>query len=79
MTSRSTTIRVSQAQRMRLKTLAEHRSASMTETLDAALEALRRDDFYRSMATSEQQLRADPDAWEQFDNERNAWLDAQLT
>ena len=79
MTGTSTTIRVSQTQRTRLKALAERRSSSMTETLDAALEALRRDDFYRSMASAEQQLRADPDAWNDFEHERNAWLDAKLT
>ncbi len=79
MTSASTTIRVSQTQRTRLKALAERRSSSMTETLDAALEALRRDDFYRAMATAEQELRNDPEAWGEFEQERNAWLDAKLT
>jgi len=51
----------------------------MTETLDAALEALHRDDFYRSMANAEQQLRADPAGWSEFENDRNEWLNATLT
>lgn len=51
----------------------------MAETLDAALEALRRDEFYRSMADSEQQLRSDADGWIEFEKERNDWLDARLT
>jgi len=51
----------------------------MTETLDAALEALHRDDFYRSMADAEQQLRAEPTAWSEFELDRDEWLNAKLT
>lgn len=45
-----------------LRRLAEDRDASMTDTLDAALESLRRERFYEEMAASEQRLRADPAA-----------------
>ena len=79
MTIGSTTIRVSQTQRTALKALAERRSSSMAETLDAALEALRRDEFYRSMADAERELRADPAAWAEFEDDRNEWLNAKLT
>lgn len=79
MTGRSTTIRVSVAQRDRLRELAAERSNTMTDTLDAALEALRRDQFYRSMAAAEAELRADPDAWAEYAAERGAWLGADLT
>lgn len=79
MTATSTTIRVSHAQRSRLKGLAERRSASMADTLDAALEALHRDEFYRSMADAERTLRSDTDAWAEFEGERDQWLNAQLT
>ena len=48
----------------------------MTETLDAALEALRRDQFYRDMAEAESSLRADPAHWAAHLAERDAWLDA---
>ena len=51
----------------------------MTDTLDAALEALRRDQFYRAMAAAEAGLRADPDAWTDYLAERDAWLGADLT
>jgi len=48
----------------------------MADTLDDALEALRRDQFYRDMAEAEEALRADPVGWSQYVSERNAWLDA---
>jgi hypothetical protein len=38
------------------------RNASLTDTLRDALEALRREEFYESLARSEATLRADPDA-----------------
>ena len=79
MTSGSTTIRVNQEQRRRLKKLAERRSSTMSETLDAALKALHRDEFYRSMAEAEHQLRADPDAWSDYERDRDEWLNANLT
>ena len=78
MTSGSTTIRVSVAQRQRLRELADERDSTMTDTLDDALEALRRDQFYRSMAAAETELRADPDAWDQYLAERDSWLNAEL-
>lgn len=46
----------------------------MADTLDAALESLRRERFYLDMAASEQHLRADPDAWDTYVRERDAWL-----
>lgn len=51
----------------------------MTDTLDAALEALRRQLFYRAMNEAEEQLRADPSQWEAYVTERDAWLNADLT
>ncbi|HET9872713.1 MAG TPA: hypothetical protein VFP89_08985 [Propionibacteriaceae bacterium] len=47
----------------RLRSLAEGRGASMSATLAAALEALRRLDFYAKMAAAERELREDPVAW----------------
>lgn len=78
MTSGSTTIRVSIEQRERLRRLAEDRSETMTDTLDAALESLRRERFFEEMAAAEQRLRADPEAWETYARERDAWLNADL-
>ncbi|MCB0979265.1 MAG: hypothetical protein H6513_17175 [Acidimicrobiaceae bacterium] len=74
----TTTIRVSVEQRDRLRRLADDRSATMTDTLDAALEALRRERFYEEMASAEQRLRADPVAWAAYVRERDAWLNPDL-
>jgi hypothetical protein len=78
MTSESTTIRVSLYQRDRLKALALSRESTMTDTLDAALEALRREEFYRGMALAEVALRADPAAWGEYVVERDQWLEPDL-
>ncbi|MFT3854132.1 MAG: hypothetical protein QM733_15525 [Ilumatobacteraceae bacterium] len=76
--SSTTTIRVSTVQRERLRELARQRGEHMVETLDAALETLRRDGFYRQMADAEQRLREDPADWAGYVTERDAWLDADL-
>jgi predicted transcriptional regulator len=76
MTSRSTTIRVSVAQRERLRRLAVQRDSSMADTLDDAIEALRRDQFYRDMAASEAKLRAEPAEWDVYVTDRDTWLNA---
>ena len=78
MTSVSTTIRVSVAQRERLRQLADQRSSTLTETLDAALESLRRDVFYREMADADERLRTNPDRFAEFLSERDAWFNADL-
>lgn len=51
----------------------------MADTLDDALEALRRDDFYREMAEAEARLRSDPARWAEYLAERDAWLEADLS
>jgi len=78
MTTASTTIRVSRQQRERLRSLAEGRGATMSATLDDALEALRRLDFYAKMAAAEYDLRADPAAWADYLAERDSWLEPDL-
>ena len=79
MTGSSTTIRVSVEQRERLRELAKQRDASMADTLDAALEALRRDQFYKEMADAEAVLRADRGRWATYVAERDSWLRPDLT
>lgn len=79
MTQASTTIRVSVEQRDRLRRLAEARDSTMAETLDAALESLRRERFYGEMAAAERRLRDEPAAWERFVAERDAWLNPDLS
>lgn len=78
MTVTSTTIRVSTAQRERLRRLADDSGATMADTLDAALESLRRERFYSEMAEAEQRLRADPAAWNAYVRHRDAWLNPDL-
>ena len=51
----------------------------MADTLDAALESLRRQRFYEEMAEAESRLQADPAAWAAYSTERDSWLDADLT
>ena len=79
MTGSSTTIRVNTEQRDRLRKLAEQRNASMADTFDAALEALRRNQFFEQMAEAETRLRADPTAWAAYLEERDAWLNPDLS
>ncbi len=50
----------------------------MAETLDAALESLRRERFYEEMASAEQRLRTDPVAWATYVLERDAWLNPDV-
>ncbi len=79
MTSASTTIRVSVQQRETLRRLAEELDTSMADALDVALEALRRNQFYQAMATSESHLRSDPVAWAAYVAESEIWLNADLS
>lgn len=46
----------------------------MTDTLDAALAALRRERFYEAMSVAEERLRSQPEAWESYRKERDHWL-----
>jgi predicted DNA-binding protein len=75
----TTTIRVGIEQRDRLRRLAEDSGATMADTLDAALESLRRQRFYEAMAQAEDALRADGNAWENFAAERDAWLNPDIS
>ena len=79
MTNSSTTIRVTLEQRDRLRQLADQRASTMAATLDDALEALRRDQFYRDMADAEATLRSNEGDWARYTAEREAWLNLDLT
>lgn len=50
----------------------------MADTFDAALESLRRDQFYKEMADAEAKLRADPERLAAYQADRDAWLTADL-
>lgn len=51
----------------------------MAATLDDALEALRRVDFYAQMAAAERDLRQDPVQWASHVAERDEWLSSDLS
>lgn len=51
----------------------------MAETLDEALESLRRQRFYEEMAQAEQCLHQDPENWGTYLRERDQWLHADGT
>ena len=53
-------------------------SRSMTDTFDAALESLRRDQFYRAMADAEARVHADPAGHAGYLADRETWLSADL-
>jgi predicted transcriptional regulator len=74
----STTIRVSIEQRERLRSLAEQRHSSLSATLDAALESLRRQAFFDEMAAGQESLRHDPDALARYERDGDQWLNADL-
>ena len=50
----------------------------MADTLDDALEALRREQFFEDMAAAEVALRAEPREWALYVAERDAWLNSEL-
>lgn len=72
----TTTIRVTTQQRDQLRDLADARATSLSSTFDAALEALRRHDFYRAMADA---AAAAPAAeFRDSPNQRDDWLTADI-
>lgn len=50
----------------------------MADTLDAALESLRREQFYVEMQAAEARLRTDRTAWAAYVGERDSWLNPDL-
>lgn len=51
----------------------------MADTLDAALESLRRELFYEEMARAESDLGGDAAVRAQYERERTLWLDTDLS
>jgi predicted transcriptional regulator len=71
------TIQIGDASGQMLKHLAEQTGQSMTEVLDKALDAYRRKMFLEAVNAGYAALRADPEAWAEFEAERKLW-DATL-
>lgn len=68
----STTIRVSEETRDRLALLANRTGRPMTRILDDAVEALERKIFFDTFNRRYQELRDDPTAWSEIEQERRA-------
>jgi predicted transcriptional regulator len=66
----STTIRVSEETRSRFAELAKATGRPMTELLDEAADALERRVFFERFAARYAELRRDPYAWDEIENER---------
>jgi predicted transcriptional regulator len=71
------TIPISEASRQLLCELAEQTGQSMTDILDKALGAYRRQLFFEQLNAGYAALRADPQAWAEELQERKLW-DATL-
>lgn len=50
----------------------------MTDTLDAAMLALKRELFYERMAAAESRLQSDAEGWTEYVAERDLWLESPL-
>lgn len=61
-----------------LADLAEQLNSTASETLDAALESLRKKLFFEAMAKAESEMKSNPDAWSDYIEERDTWLNADL-
>lgn len=71
--SGTTTVRVRRPDSARLQALAQDHQTTVIEVLHAAIDALERQDFLRGVNEDYQQLRADPQRWQQHLAERQEW------
>lgn len=69
----TTTVRVRRPDSERLQSLARERQTTVIEVLHTAIDALERQEFLRGMNQDYQQLRDDPERWQQYLAERQEW------
>lgn len=69
----TTTIRVRRLDSERLQSLARDHHTTVVEVLGSAIDALERQDFLRGLNQDYQQLRENPQAWQQYLAERQEW------
>jgi hypothetical protein len=74
----SQTVRISQSTHAALRAIAEETDESMTEVLDKAIEAYRRQRFLAGLNADFAALRKNKSAWDEERAERDLW-DATLT
>jgi hypothetical protein len=72
-TEGSTTIRVSTAVRDELQQLAAANDRSINEALEDLLKMRRKQEFFRNMREATDRLYADPQAWEEYQDEIALW------
>lgn len=73
MAAETTTVRVRRPDSERLQALAKARQTAVIDVLHAAIDALERQEFLRGLNEDYQQLRDDPERWEQYLAERQEW------
>jgi Ribbon-helix-helix protein, copG family len=73
----TTTIRVSEKTHTTLQALARAAGKPMAEIVEQAIEAYRRQRFVEAINAGYAELRADPDAWNAYQEELSEW-DATL-
>jgi predicted transcriptional regulator len=74
----TTTVRVTAALHGRLRALAEQRGASIAQVLAEAIDAYERTLFWNGVRDWLKELRADPEAWADYQRELREWEDATI-
>lgn len=69
----TTTVRIRRPDSQRLQSFAKARQTAVIDVLHAAIDALERQEFLRGLGQDYQQLREDPERWEQYLAERQEW------
>jgi hypothetical protein len=71
-TTGTTTVRISRRARANAEAVAAATHRSMSSVIEEAVEAYRREIFWRQYEEGIQHLRRDPDAWAEYAGEREA-------
>jgi hypothetical protein len=69
----SLTVRINRNSHKALRELSAMTNQSMTDVLDKAIEAYRRECLLEALNASFAALRSDPDAWAELQQERDVW------
>lgn len=73
MAAETTTVRVRRPDSERLQSLAKARQTAVIDVVHAAIEALERQEFLRGLNGDYQNLRSNPERWEQYLAECREW------
>lgn len=64
--------------RDRLASRAQEQRVSQADVIAEALEALEQREFWSAVDAGYERLRQDPEAWSDYVNERDEWVNARL-